>query len=100
MVWQSVPRANFVFLHAARLQAHYAVQWLARAARAYVKPQPEERHTSLGWGDAFGGLTTHPLPDGSRLGLRVADLTLAFLDVHPHELPLDGRAETEVRIWL
>ena len=29
MPWQSVPRANFMFLHAARLQAHYAAQWLA-----------------------------------------------------------------------
>ena len=100
MNWQTVPRANFMFLHAARLQAHYAAQWLARAARAYVKAQPDDRHTSLGWDDAFGGLTTHPLPDGSRLGLRIADLTLAFLDVHPHALPLDGRAEAEVRTWL
>ena len=46
------------------------------------------------------GSTTHPLPDGSRLGLRIADLTLAFLDVHPHALPLDGRADAEVRTWL
>ena len=98
--WQTVPRANFMFLHAARLQAHTAAQWLARAARATVKAQPGDRHTSLGWDDAFGGLTTHPLPDGSRLGLRIADLTLAFLDVHPHELALDGRAEAEVRTWL
>ena len=100
MTWQTVPRANFMFLHAARLQAHYAVQWLARAARAYVPVQPDDRHTSLGWDDAFGGLTTHPLPDGSRLGLRIADLTLAFLDREPHSLPLDGRTESEVRTWL
>jgi hypothetical protein len=100
MSWQNVPRANFVFLHTARLQAHYAAQWLARAARAYIPGRPSEHHTSLGWDDAFGGLTTHPLPDGSRLGLRIADLTLAFLDVHPHELALDGRTETEVRSWL
>ena len=98
--WQSVPRANFMFLHVARLQAHYAVQWLARAARAYVPAQPHERHTSLGWDEAFGGLTTHPLPDGSRLGLRIADLTLAFLDRHPQQLALDGRTESEVRTWL
>jgi hypothetical protein len=100
MAWQSVPRANFMFLHAARLQAHYAAQWLARAARAYVPAQPHDRHTSLGWDDAFGGLTTHPLPDGSRLGLRIADLTLAFLDQHPQALALDGRADAEVRTWL
>ena len=100
MAWKNVPRANFVFLHAARLQAHYAAQWLARAARAYVPAKPHDGHTNLGWDDAFGGLTTHPLPDGSRLGLRIADLTLAFLDVHQHALPLDGRAEAEVRTWL
>jgi len=98
--WQSVPRANFMYLHAARLQAHYAAQWLARAARAYVPARPHDGHTSLGWDDAFGGLVTHPLPDGSRLALRIADLTLAFLDVHPHSLALDGRAEAEVRTWL
>ena len=100
MSWQDVPRANFMFLHAARLQAHYAVQWLARTARATVPSQPDDHHTNLGWDDAFGGLVTHPLPDGSRLGLRIADLTLAFLDVHPHALPLDGRTESEVRTWL
>ena len=98
--WQNVSRANFIFLHAARLQAHYAAQWLARAARAYVPMQPDDRHTNLGWDDVFGGLVTHPLPDGSRLGLRIADLTLAFIDVHPHPLPLDGRSESEVRTWL
>jgi hypothetical protein len=98
--WQNVPRANFMFLHAARLQAHYAAQWLARASRAYIPPMPHDGHTNLGWDDRFGGLVTHPLPDGSRMGLRIADLTLAFLDVHPHSLHLDGRAEAEVRTWL
>jgi hypothetical protein len=100
MAWQDVPRANFMVLHAARLQAHYAAQWLARAARAYIAPCAHDDHTNLGWDSAFGGLVTHLLPDGSRLGLRIADLTLALLDVHPRELPLDGRAEAEVRTWL
>jgi hypothetical protein len=100
MTWQNVPRANFMFLHAARLQAHTAVQWLARTARATIAPQPHDHHTNLGWDDGFGGLATHPLPDGSRFGLRIADLTLAFLDVHPQSLALDGRAEAEVRTWL
>jgi hypothetical protein len=100
MPWQPVPRLSFYYLHTARLQAHYAAQWLARAARAYVPPRPHDGHTNLGWDDAFGGLVTHPLPDGSRLGLRLADLTLAFLDVHPHEFALDGRADAEVRTWL
>jgi len=98
--WQNVPRVNFMFLHAARLQAHYAAQWLARAARGYIPQQPHDFHTNLGWDDQFGGLVTHPLPDGSRLGLRIADLTLAFLDQNPHALSLDGRADAEVKTWL
>ena len=100
MPWHSVPRANFMFLHAARLQAHYAAQWLAAPRGPMCRREPHDRHTSLGWDDAFGGLATHPLPDGSRLGLRIADLTLAFLDQHPHALALDGRADAEVRTWL
>ena len=32
--------------------------------------------------------------------MRIADLTLAFLDQHPQALPLDGRADAEVRVWL
>src|SRR5215471_7967335 len=47
-------------LSEARLQAHYAVQWLARAARAYVPPQRDDEHTNLGWDVALGGFTTHP----------------------------------------
>src|SRR5262249_7419760 len=38
-----------------RLQAHHAVQWLARAARAYIPPQPDDEHTNLGWDGALGG---------------------------------------------
>jgi hypothetical protein len=98
--WQAVPRASFYHLHAARLQAHTAAQWLARTARAYLPAKPHDWHTNLGWDGAFGGLVTHPLPDGSRLGLRIADLSLAFLDEHPHALALDGRADAEVRGWL
>ena len=51
-------------LSEARLQAHYAVQWLGRVARAYVPPQPDDEHTNLGWDGALGGFTTHPLKDG------------------------------------
>ena len=53
----------------------------ARGARAMSAAKPDDSHTNLGWDDAFGGLTTHPLPDGSRLGLRLADLTLAVLGI-------------------
>ena len=97
MNWQHVTVADYRKLRDARLLAHYGTQWLARAARAYVPARPDDAHTSLGWDDEFRGLVTHPLSDGSRLGLRVPDLTLAVLG--GASLPLDGRADTEVRAW-
>lgn len=98
--WRPVPRIEFHRLREARLQAHYAAQWLARAARAYLPEKPDDSHATLGWDDTFGGLTTPPLAFGTRLGLRVADLTLVLLGGGERELPLDGRAEPEVRAWL
>jgi hypothetical protein len=98
--WRTVGRVNYLYLHAARMQAHYAAQWLARASRAYGPAQPDDRHVSFEWDDAFAGFVTYPLPDGARLGLRLADLTLALLGGEPQELALDGRAEVEIRDWL
>ncbi len=90
-------------LHEARLQSHYAVQWLARVARAYIPPQPDDGHTSLLWEDGLDGFVTHPLTDGARLSLQISTLTLA---VHGDEqgngqsVSLIGRSNKEVRQWL
>ena len=96
--WQKVSVADYRKLRDARLLAHHGTQWLARAARAFIPGQPNDGHTNLGWDGEFHGLVTHPLPDGARLGLRIPDLTLCVLG--GASLPLDGRAEPEVRTWL
>jgi|SoiMethySBSTD1v2_1073268.scaffolds.fasta_scaffold123139_2 hypothetical protein len=83
-----------------RLAAHYAVQWLARAARAYIEPKVDDSHTNLGWDRRLGGVATHPLPDGSRLALRIADLTLLLLGPLDGELPLKNRSDADIRAWL
>src|SRR5438552_6998265 len=91
-------------LSEARLQTHYAVQWLARAARAYVPPQPDDGHTNLGWDGALGGFTTHPLKDGAWLSLKITDLTLALHvgegSTHLQSFSLDGRPDAQARQWL
>jgi len=91
-------------LSEARLQAHYAVQWLARAARAYVPPQPDDEHTNVGWDRALGGFTTHPLKDGAWLSLKITDLTLALHvgegNMHAQSFSLDGRSDAQARQWL
>lgn len=100
--WRPLGRVDFARLREARLQAYYAAQWLARAARAYIPPRPDDGHTNLGWDNGFDGFTTHPLEDGIRLGVRFPDLTLALLenDRILQSLPLNGRTEADVREWL
>jgi hypothetical protein len=102
--WRPIRTFDRARFAAARLQAHHATQWLARTARAYVPARPDDSHTSLGWDDAFGGFVSHPLPDGARLGLRFANLTLALIDggtASPQDMfPLDGRLDPDACAWL
>lgn len=100
--WRPLGRVDFARLREARMQAHYAAQWLARAARAYIPPQPDDGHTNLGWDNGFDGFTTHPLQAGMRIGLQMPDLTLALLENGQivRSFPLHGRTEAEAREWL
>ena len=99
--WRPIRGIESGRLREARLQAHHAVQWLARAARAFVPPRPDDDHTSLGWEDALDGFVTHPLKADLRLGLRLADLTLLLGGPNGRQsLPLDGRTDAAARRWL
>ena len=69
-IWHPLIGVDEAGLSRARVQAHSAAQWLARAARAYIPAQPNDGHTNLGWSDGFRGFVTHALPDGARLGLK------------------------------
>jgi len=102
--WRILRDIDKVRLREARLQAHYAVQWLARAARAYVPPQPDDGHTSLIWDYAIDGLGTQTLKNGMRLSLQISNLTLALSDgngpASVRSIFLSGRTDPEVRTWL
>src|SRR5215467_12096262 len=102
--WMSVRGVDQRRLSEARLQAHYAVQWLARAARAFIPPQPDDEHTNLGWDGALDGFTTHPLKDGAWLSLKITDLTLALHvgegRTHVQSFSLDSRSDAQARQWL
>jgi hypothetical protein len=86
------------------LQAHHAIQWLARAARAFITPQADDGHTSLGWDPVLRGFTTYPLRDGSWLSLEIVDLTIALHDGEDdrriRSLSLDGHPDALAREWL
>jgi uncharacterized protein DUF5996 len=104
LAWRPLRDIDRARLSEARLQAHYAVQWLARAARAYVPPQPDDAHTSLIWDHAIGGLRTQTLSNGMRLSLQIGNLTLALSDGNGpagvQSIFLSGRTNAEVRAWL
>lgn len=99
--WRPLRGVDRSQLREARLQAHHATQWLARAARAYIPARPDDAHTNLGWDDRLDGLTTHALRDGVRLGLKIADLALIVLDNGgTPALQLDGQRDAAARRWL
>jgi hypothetical protein len=99
--WRPIRGIDLGRLREARLQAHHAVQWLARAARAFVPMHPDDGHTSLTWDDALDGLDTHSLQGNLRLGLRIGDLTLLLRGAGGRQsFPLDGRTDADARRWL
>jgi hypothetical protein len=100
--WQPLRSIERSRLTPARLAAHYAAQWLARAARAYIPPAANDSHTNFGWDHGLGGFATHPLPDGSRLALRIADMTLLLSGARDGEqaLSLRDRNDADIRAWL
>ncbi len=104
IAWKALREVETHRLSEGRLQAHYAVQWLARSARAYIPPQPDDSHTSLRWDHDLDGFTTRALPDHTRLCLQLTNLTLMLhggnSSAGEQSLALDGRTDLEVRQWL
>ncbi len=102
--WRALCAVDRARLSEARLQAHHGVQWLASAARAYVPPQPDDNHTSLGWDDPFEGFTTHPLKGDLRLALKLTELSITLLGgdrkASMHLLCLNGRPDAHAKDWL
>lgn len=99
--WRPIRGVDLGRLREARLQAHHAVQWLARAARGFVPPHPEDIHTNLAWDDALDGFVTHPLDGELRLGLRITELALVLVSASGQvSFALDGRTDADTRARL
>lgn len=102
--WQTLGHVEQEQLTEGRLQAHYALQWLARVARAYIPAQPDDSHTSLRWDHDLGALVSRPLRDHSHLSLQISDLTLTLHSgrgtEHMQSLALTGHTDAQVRRWL
>lgn len=100
--WRTLASVDPARLLEARLQAHYATQWLARAAWAFVAAKPDDSHTNLGWEEEFGGFSTQKV-QGTKIGLKLFPLSLATLEGKSNDvgrvLSLDGLKNSDVRNW-
>jgi len=103
--WAALGRVPPQGLVNARILAHHALQWPARAARANLKHVADDSHSSLQWDGALAALVTQSVktPAGEVcVGLRITGLALlvvrngAILDV----LQLNGKPEQVAGIWI
>ncbi len=99
--WNAVGAIAPTQLTDARLEAHHAAQWLARAARAYCAPVSDDSHTSLTWDSAACALITQSILTDLKLGVRLHDLTLLIqTGKDQKEFTLVGRSDSDTGDWL
>jgi hypothetical protein len=89
----------------AHLQPYQLAQWLARFARGYLAPKPDDSHTSLSWRRDLGMMTTGAAANVTgdiALGLSPQDLTLVLLvdGKVADETAMHGREDARVGDWL
>jgi hypothetical protein len=100
--WRPLEGGDLANLIDARLQAHYAVQWLARIARAYIPPKSDDGHTSLLWNSELNALMTQPLKTNIRFGVRIPHLVVILDDGKStlETFSLAGCSDSDTRDWL
>ena len=105
MDWERVGKISPQALGVARETAHHAAQLLALVGASYVPARSDDSHTSMTWLDGASALATE-IVDAVRpfrVGLRLADLTLLFLETAGTEagvFPLAERTRNEAIAWL
>jgi len=101
VTWSMLRNPEPTELAAARVLAHRAVQWPARAARANLEPVPDDSHTSLAWDPGMAALLGQPLEGGVRVGLRVGVHELVFTKGSRTEaFAMAGKSDAEAGNWL
>ena len=103
--WSSLRAPPPTTLVEAREVAHCALQWAARAARANLRPAPDDSHSALSWDAGLGALMSAPLAAkakaDTRVGLQLASLELLVSHGGKAErLALDGCTAGTVNDWL
>ncbi len=86
----------------ARVEAHNALFWMARAAHSFVEPMPENAHLNLSWENDSADFRTQIFGDNIQIGINLPELELYFCEKKekvPHSFWLDDRTPAFVEAW-
>ena len=86
----------------ARVEAHNAIFWVARAAHSFLKPLPENSHLNLCWDSETHDFKTQIFGDDIQIGLNLSELELYFCEKKekvPHSFWLDEKTPAFVEAW-
>ena len=99
--WKALREPAPASLANGRHVAHYAVQWVARAAVANLPAAPDDSHSALSWDARREALVSPALPGGITVGLRLASLDILVMqDGSEDSFALHGVASRAVDDWL
>jgi hypothetical protein len=86
----------------AALQAHSALQWLARLANSYLPAGPGDSHLELSWRPERGAIGTQEFAGHTSVELRLPQFFLHFRELGKptlHPVILDDKSPAEVEAW-
>ncbi len=82
------------------LELHVASQYLAAAAKQYVKPKDDDSHTNIGWNPDAAFFYSRIFPNRDCLVFDTKRMTLEWKGTMGESFALDGHSHAEVVNWL
>ena len=86
----------------ARVEAHNALFWMARASHSFLQPTPENTHLYLSFDSESVDFRTQIFGDDIQIGLNLCELELYFCEKKekaPHSFWLDEKTPAFVEAW-
>ena len=105
MDWKQQRPVNIKHLVDARLQAHFALEWVSRFGRFLVPPRGDYGHVASRWDSGLEMLVTYPAAQYDAMvmvGLKLDPLEVALIEGGgtPRKITLEGHTHQEIGEWL
>ena len=105
MDWKQQRPVSIKHLVDARLQAHFALEWVSRFGRFLVPPRGDYGHVASRWDSELEMLVTYPAAQYDAMvmvGLKLDPLEVALIEGGgtPRKITLEGHTHQEIGEWL